>query len=292
MPLVSLPSDDDASAAPVVNEALDKEALFAAIGLGPILAARPTLHKYQIRKAADLPKELRRRVLAFIASDAFKEAKDVPEFDYDATLETVANAQREGGAAHLDDKQSQALLAVAPDMADDFAVQANRILAWANPLMPRETRPAVIGTRPDQPDPTTMADFRRVWQVALDPMSVVDDLEDGSLSDEQVGALAILYPAYYGELRAAVTEEMAAMEGRRGKKWEPDPRKSALLSMVMQTQQSDPELAANVQQMYAQQPDAKPVTAAARRQRGGGAGSASDAATPGQKAAGGVSTAG
>ena len=288
MPLVLLPpleDDHPEELAASDNRMRDVEALFAAVGLGPILAAKPTLHKYQLRAAANLPRELRKRILSFVASDAFAEASDVPDFDYEATLKAVS-------AGKLDDAQAKALLRVAPDFADDFAVQVNKILAWANPLLPRDTRPAVIGDRPAEPDPHSLGDFRRVWNVALDPMIVLDDLADGSLSDEQVAALQLIWPAFYMELRQAITEEMAAMEGRRGKKWEPAPQKAQLLAMIMGTQQTDPELAAAVQAIYAAHPDAAgPATAAARRKSTGSATDALDGATAGQKAAGGVSTA-
>lgn len=284
MPLVSLPPADEEEAAPVANTALDREALFTAVGLGPILAAKPTLHKYQARRAAKLPDELRRRVLAFVASDAFKPGVDVPDFDYGETLRLVSDRE-------LDAKQAQALkVAISdPDLAMDMGVDVARILAWANPLLPRDTRPAVIGTRQADPDAHTTADFRRVWQVALDPMVVLDDLEDGSLSEDQVGALMVVYPEIYKELRQAVTDQMAVMEARKGAKWEPHPQKAALLSMIMQTATTDPDLAATVQGVYAQeeQAQAAPPRRAARTK---GA-SASDAVTPGQKAAGGVSTA-
>lgn len=288
MPLVSLPMpEDDAPAAPAAsdNRMLDIEALFSAVGLGPILAAHPTLHKYQLRAAAALPRELRRRILAFVSSDAFTEGKDVPEFDYDSTLKTVS-------AGRLDDKQSKALLRAVPDFAEDFAVQVNKIMAWANPILPRDSRPAVIGDRPAEPDPHTLADFRRVWQVALDPMIVLDDLADGSLSDDQVSALQLIYPAFYDELRQAITEEMGAMEGRKGKNWEPAPQKAAMLGMIMGTQRLDPEMTAAVQQVYAAHPDAKPMASAAGRRRSSGGGGDIDAATPGQQAGSGMSSAG
>lgn len=283
MPLVSLPPADE-EVAPVANTALDREALFTAVGLGPILAARPTLHKYQAQRAAKLPAEMRRRVLAFVASDAFKPAVDVPDFDYGETLKLVS-------AGELGPEQAQALKKAIPDpdLAMDMGVDVARILAWANPILPRDSRPAVIGTRPADPDQHTTADFRRVWQVALDPTVVLDDLEDGSLSEDQVGALMVVYPEIYKELRQAITDQMAAMEARKGKKWEPDPRKAALLSMIMQTPTTDPDLAATVQGVYAQeaQAQAAPPRRAARTK---GA-SSSDAVTPGQKAAGGVSSA-
>src|SRR5262245_29518655 len=125
MPLITLVRDEDEAGtmSPLANTALDREALFAAVGLGPILAGRPTLHKYQWQKAANLPKEIRRRVLAFIASDAFHPANDVPDFDYGEALKYVS---QDG----LTPKQADALHAKVPDpqMAEDLGVQAIRIL--------------------------------------------------------------------------------------------------------------------------------------------------------------------
>ncbi len=269
---------------------LETESLFAAIGLGPILAAKPTLYKKQLQQAADLPASIRRRILKFIAADAFQPGKDVPEFNYGDTLKTLsASVGAANATGGLNPAQSNALMAVVPDreLAMDMGIRATAILTWANPLLPRESRPAVIGTRPEDPGPNSMADFRRVWQVALDPMVVLDDLEDGSLSDDQVAALALLYPAIYGEIREAIVEQMATMEARRGEQWEPAPQKAQLLKMLRQEQEIDTTLAAAIQQIYAQQP--KPPTAPTKRQGGArGAPAVEDAQTPGQRASGGV----
>jgi hypothetical protein len=264
---------------------LDLESLFSAVGLEPILAGDPTLHKYQVHRAAELPRELRRRILRFMASDAFQPAKDVAPFDYDATLKTVS-------AGELAPAAAAALVAAVPDhdLARDLAGFANKILSWANPIMPREAEQALIGVRQVQPDGGSVADFRRVWQVAADPMAVLDDLEDGSLSDDQVQALALLYPAIYGELKQAIVDEDAVMQSRR-KAWEPSPQKAALLRLLRGEQPSDPELTAAVQAVYgkeAQQAPAPPP----RRSGGARGATAPDALTPGQKASTGASNAG
>lgn len=288
MAMISLVRDEDEAGtmSPLGNPPLDTESLFAAIGLAPILAARPTLHKYQWRKAAGLPEEIRRRILRFISADAFAPANDVAEFDYGETLAQVSKGQ-------LDAAQSRALMAAVPDkeLAQDLGIQATRILTWADGIMPRDMRPSVLGAKPTDPDPHATADFRRVWQVALDPMFVLDELEDGSLSDDQVAALALLYPEIYKEIRQAIADQIAVMEARKGKDWEPAPQKAALLAMLRQEQQIDPELAATVQGVYAVQPDARQGAPAARRRArkaSGGAEGAGEGLTPGSRQAGGV----
>jgi hypothetical protein len=285
MPMVNLPAaePEPGTVSPATsNPALDKEALFTAIGLGPILAAKPTLHKHQWRKAAGLSDEIRKRILSFVASDSFQPANDVPDFDYN---EALGYASQDA----LTPEQAQALNAVLdPELALDLGVQAVRILTWADGVIPRDTAPHVLGARAAEPDRSATADFRRNWHVALDPMFALDELDDGSLSDDQVATLALLYPQVYQEMRQAVTDAMATMEARR-KGWEPAPQKAALLSMLRQEQQIDPQLAAQVQQVYAVQPDARPAPSAARRRaRKTGGGDAGEGLTPGSRAAGGV----
>jgi hypothetical protein len=257
---------------------LDLESLFAAVGLGPILAGTPSLNKGTLRQAANLPRELRKRVLRFMSSDAFQPAHDMPEFDYDQVLRLVSQGK-------LDDAQGRALVAAVPDhdLARDLSGFAGKIFVWANPILPRDTQPGLVGPLPSTPGVGSIADFRRVWQVALDPMSVLDDLEDGSLADDQVMALALLYPAIYGELKQAIVDQDAVMRARR-KTWEPAPQKAALLQMIRGEQQFDPELAAAVQQMYAQ--EQAPPQQGPPPKRGGGGRKAqpSDAMTPGQAA--------
>jgi hypothetical protein len=293
MPMVSLTRTEEeqplapgegGTLSPGTNPALDTEALFAVIGLARVLAGRPTLHKYQWQKAADMPKDIRRRILRFIASDSFSPGNDVPDFDYGETLRHVTQEGHQ-----LTPEQAQALLAVLPDqdMALDLGVQAGRILTWADGIMPRDTEPSVLGARPADPDAHATADFRRVWQVALDPMHVLDELEDGSLADDQVQTLALLYPQIYAEIRQAITDQVAAMEARH-KGWEPSPQKAAMIQMLRQESQIDPDLAATVQQVYAVQPDAQPAPSGARRRaRGKTGGDAGEGLTPGAKAAAG-----
>jgi len=265
-----------------VADPLEIESLLAAIGPQAIYTARPSLHKYQLQEAANLPRELRRRVLAFVASDAFEPANDMPEFDYEKTNKLVSTEK-------LDDRQAQALHRAVPDpqLAHELGLRAELLLAWAHKILPRDTETTPIGVRQSEPSPSAIADFRRVWQVALDPLSVLDDLEDGSLSDDQVATLVELYPAIYAELRQAVVEAVSTMQARRGMTWQPIGTKTALIQMLRQEQQIDPELAATVQAMYAVQPQpAAPPTA--QRRKGGTSTSADDlsAVTPGQKAAG------
>lgn len=254
--------------------------MFAALGLRRILDGTAKLWKHSLQDAAALPAKLRARVLKFMATDKFRDAVDMPDFDYQALLKRFGEGQTA--------EQAQALLKAVPDeeLATDMAARANTMLGWADQQLPRPTTDAQFGAGEVDPDPGALADFRRVWQVACDPMTVLDDLEDGSLSPDQVAALVTLYPAIYAELRLAVTDALATMRARRGPKWEPVTRKAQLLGVLMQQDATDPEMAAEVQQMYAAdaQREAQAVPPPSRARRTSAP--EGDALTPGQKQAG------
>jgi hypothetical protein len=208
-------------------------------------------------------------------------------FDYDQVLRQLSTPADPSGTNTLSPEQAAALFARVPDreLAQDLAIQANRILTWASPLVPRQQENTVMGVEPDEPPPTAVADFRRVWQVAADPMTVMADLEDGSLSEDQVAAVALLYPQLYAEMRQALQDALSAVGARRAKGWEPSPRKADLIGILRQQSATDPGLTAAVQQVYAQQPQQAPQTPP--RPRKSKAGEASADLTPGEKAAAG-----
>lgn len=262
--------------------ALETEAIFTAIGLMPILEARPRLTKYRLANAAATGATLRRRLQRFLGSSTFAEAAEMPKLDYRKILDLVS---QETPTA----EQSRALFAAVPDpdLANDLGLGAGVITKAANALIPREP-PNPITLQPTvDPDPTATNDFARFWQVACDPMAVLADLEDGSLIEEQVATLAQLYPATYAEVRQAANDALTTMIARRGKKWEPDPAKATLIATLLQRDVFDAQLAATVQQSY--MAEAQREAAAAppppRRARQASGAEPGGEQTPGQQAA-------
>jgi hypothetical protein len=230
-------------------DALAIESLMATIGVESILKARPKLPKYAIKRAADYPKKIRRRVLKFLATSEFTEASDYPPLDYRALLELVSAGQTP--------EQAAALFAAVPDheMATDLGIEAGRVITWANTAIPRQSRDSLAGPQVDEPDPQSLAQFQSLWEVACDPMVVLRDLAEGCLTPEQISTVALLYPSLYGEMRQAVTDAMVAMAGRKGRGWEPSDQKAAMVKLLRQEDGSDPTLAAAIQAIYDKQPE-------------------------------------
>lgn len=259
---------------------LEVEAMFAGVGLLPILEAKPRLSQHALQTAADWSKVTRRRILRFLSSDAFDPAADFPPLDYPEVLALVSTGQTPA--------QTQALFAAVPDheLATDMGLLADSILQWANGALPRSPPNPVTNMPVDDPGPAPVADFRRAWNVLCDPRTVLDDLCDGSLIDDQVATLQQLFPALYQDMRAAQAETVATMVSRRGASWEPTPTKAALLATLMQRSDFDPSLSAAMQQVYATEPGQTfPPPAQASR----GAPGVGDMAesTPGNKASAG-----
>jgi hypothetical protein len=258
---------------------LEIETTFTAIGLQAILRAKPRMGRTALRKAAELPNVVRRALLRFVASDSWEPAADLLKIDYRELLPIVS-------AKKLNKVQVDALNAAVPDadLALDLSNKADGILAWANGIIPREPPDPVTGQPTSDPPPGALLDFRRAWQVACDPMSVLADLADGSLFDDQVAVIALHFPETYKVTLVEAEHAIATMVARRGKSWSLGPTKAAYLRTLRQQSDIDPQLTQMMQTAYAadeaQQAQA-PKPRAGAAPKGGG-----QESTPGQQAAG------
>jgi hypothetical protein len=259
---------------------LETEGLFAAIGLQALLDARPKLTKAKFAEAAFLPKRIRRRLTRFLGTDEWSEATDIPDFDYAKVLGQVSEAQiptRE---------QAAALFMAVPDreLAHDLGLMLDNICVTANGLIPREPPNPITDQPVEDPEPAATVDFRRFWQIACDPMTVLNDLEAGNLFDEQVSSLANLYPAIFDDIKQAITEVMAKLVAARGKTWEPNPTKGRLIATLKQQDIFDAPLAAAIQQSYQAEEAAQEQAAPPPPTKAPRSGATSSEATPGQQA--------
>lgn len=258
---------------------LEVESVLAAIGAEAILRAAPTFLRRQFIEAQELPRAMREAFDKFYASEKFEPSEKLPPFDYDEVLDLVK-------AHQLGPEQTEALAQVMPDadMAMELGIEVNRIMTWADSVIPRNPRTSLAGTRMDTPDPESLAAFRTKWQVANDPMVVVRDALEGCLDSDQVSTVALLYPTLYQAMRQAEADARTEAALKRGPEWEPSPEKTAQVLMLRQESQFDPKLAATVQQTYQAQAQKKPAAKPKRK-----AGSDTPDLTPGQKAASGDS---
>lgn len=256
---------------------LELESLLAAIGPEAVMRGRPTLHKYQLQRAADVPRDLRRRMLRYFATDSFALPGDMPAFDLDDVRKLVTAEQTP--------EEAQALAAALPtgDLLTEIGIEANRIRTWGGSAVPKDVP---VAGRLEEPDPGDVSNFRRSWEVATDPMVIMRDLAAGMLSEDQVATVSLLYPALYAEMRQAASDARAATAGRKGKKWEPGPKKTAQLDVLLQADNFDVGMASTVQQVYAAEAQREQQAAPQSPPKRSGGGQ-TEGLTPGERAAAG-----
>lgn len=117
---------------------------------------------------------------------------------------------------------TEGLAQEAPKLASAISAQA---VAGAQYLKGKLPGPAA-GSNPLQPNIDTLgvsdadiAKFARIWETVNNPLSILDDLERGDISREQVEALESVYPRLFAEMRSSILEEL-------GKRKEPLPYES------------------------------------------------------------------
>ena len=264
--------------------ALELETLFAEMGLPSILAGKPRLSKATLTAAATRERDIRRRLLRFLARDAWEPAAEMVAIDYAELLTQLS-------AGKLSPAQVNAVFAVVPDKEDaqEICNMADAVIGWANGLLPRGDADPVTGEVIDEPPKVALLDFRRLWGVAIDPMAVLDDLADGSLTDDEIGVLGQFYPETQKTILSLKQEAVATMVARRGKSWTPTSDKAALLGTLAGTPTINPALAATMQQIYAAQEMAEMQAAPPppKRAPSGGGGADQTEGTPGQQSAAG-----
>lgn len=268
---------------------LETEAVFSAIGLQSILDAKPSLTRETFANAAAQPKRARKALLRFLASDGWDELEDLPEFDYEKTAQQVEPFQERPDKTNwLSPQQVNALFAAVPDheLATDLVAIAEHILQWASAALPKPEVDPVTGQPEGDPAKGDLMDFRRMWAVACEPMSILRDLAQGNLYDDQIKTISELFPETYQDIKtAALAYALPAMVTRRGKNWKPSPSKAAFLATLVGRSGFDAELAQMVQAANAQDAAQQAGPPKARPRAKSSTDSAE--ATPGQKAAAG-----
>lgn len=263
--------------------ALELETVFAEMGLPSILAGKPRLSKATLSSAATRERDIRRLLLRFLSRDAWDPAAEMVAIDYAELLEQLSPGK-------LSPAQVNAIFAVVPDKeeAQELCNMADAVIGWANGILPRGDADPVTGEVVDEPPRVALLDFRRLYGVALDPMAVLADLGDGSLTDDEIGVLGKFYPETQRTILSLKGEAVATMVARRGKSWTPISDKAALLGTLSGTPTINPALAATMQQIYMAQEMAEMQAAPPPPKRApGGGGDDQAAGTPGQQSAAG-----
>lgn len=233
------------------------EALLAVTGLTRALEPGPVyVTMRQAERAGRLDVVIQRALRAAVRGETWDrpERRDIPGHAH--VLELLSGP--------LTDERIEENLSSIDDQAAAEALGAALGRAWgyAQSIVPRRTMTTLVGLESVPPGGLEVARFRRLYQIADDPLVALDDLSRGRLSGDQVGAFAAAYPGLYAEATRLVGGELARQRGELPN-WQP----SRLLAGQLRTLlRQPPDL--SMQAVFASQkpaPRERPAPAAVDR---------------------------
>jgi hypothetical protein len=264
---------------PPPPDPLAVESLVASIGLLPFVSNSITkVHQYQAERAAKVQAEIAAKIHRFLARKEPAEPADLPPFDFEAVVaELDTESEGERDPAHV----VREIAAFGEDN-QDMAVAANlvvqRIKAAVIAKIPRRVRQSLAGPEKMLPPHSDVARFRRLWVVACDPLSVLDDLNEFALSRDQIEVCATLYPLVWGEFFPIAQQQLARRKAVNPK-WQLTHRKEQLLRVLCKQEAPNVPLGQALQAMFkAQAAEAQQPAAGGPAAKGGGASDESSAA--------------
>jgi hypothetical protein len=98
----------------------------------------------------------------------------------------------------------------APNISQQMQVTAARSLSFLQSKIPVRPIPAKPLSAPYEPSVTEMARFNRYYNTVDKPLSVLQSIEAGTLTKEQVEAVATVYPALYTEMKSKLLEKVTS----------------------------------------------------------------------------------
>lgn len=223
------------------------EALAGAIGVEPfVFGTFDQLHKYQVERAALMGHTMDRRVLRFLVRTDPEASADLPNFDFSAVADALTRQPTP--------MESEAVVGAFVDPELGLAVSNTmaRIRAQLFGQLPRRERVSLAGVEHTDPPGSDVARFRRLWTVACDPMSVLDELNEFALSWDQARALKELYPELHARADQAVKTQLSRLRANRSG-FRLLRQKEGQLRVLLQLPPLGIEYAADMQAIYAKQ---------------------------------------
>jgi hypothetical protein len=209
-----------------VNQAIG-ELIIAILGIDPLITKPRPLTQDQRQKIVRMPDLIRRATKrAMVASDTGKEEPSA--FDFHEVNDKLSKVGP--------DTLKEILRVLPPDVGPVTETVLGRVLDFLHQQLPRHVKPSMFGDDEVRPGaPNELRAYARLWEVANDPMVVLNDLAHDRLKIDRVAALETLYPGLYQLILASVTSATSAIKGERPK-WQPDPAKRRQIEILTQAQ--------------------------------------------------------
>lgn len=208
-----------------INQAIG-EVILAVLGLESLISKPRPITVRQREQIVRLPDLIRRATKrAMISSETGKESP--ADFDWKRVNAMLS-------AVHPGDIQ-EILKVLPPDVGPVTADVLGRVLDFLHQQLPRHVSSSMFGDEVRPGAPNEMRAYARLWEVAKDPLIVLDDLAHDRLKLDRVVALETLYPSLYQLVIASVTSAISRTKGDRPQ-WKPDPAKRRQIQLLTQTQ--------------------------------------------------------
>jgi len=137
--------------------------------------------------------------------------------------------------------------------AHDMAVAANvlvqRIRGYLQAKLPKRVHVTLAGPQPGEPPRSDVARFRRLWVIACDPLSILDDLNEFAVSRDQVTGIADLYPTLWGSFWPTIQTQLVRRAGVEPT-YRLTHRKDSLLRVLTKQEAPNYPLARALQQIF------------------------------------------
>lgn len=244
------------------------EDLLAETGLSAYLNDAPVRFGVEMQKRALATRSKMRRALrAFLTGGQdFERARAMEPFRWQRALEQLSNPPDQR-------KLAAKLHGQDPGVATPWVEAAGRAVTYLTGALRRRERVTPTGPQVLPPSDMEIARFRHAWEMAEDPMVLLEALAEGSLSIRMAQTFGALWPDLYAELQQALPELLVTIKGQRpsfelpwprekqaralmGASWGPmledmqasfGREKQAQQNMQPQGQASAPNIAGNVQ---------------------------------------------
>jgi hypothetical protein len=231
------------------------ESAVAAIGMDAFVSRTlRKVHGHHITRAEQMPQEVSRKIHLFLNRTEPAPAADLPPFDF---KQVVTDLESEVRPEHVE--QEVAAFGEAHDMALAVNLQVQRIRSYLQGKIPKRIHMSLAGPEPGDPPRSDVARFRRLWVIACDPLSILDDLNEFAVSRDQVTGVADLYPTLWASFWPTIQHQLVRRAGVEPS-YRLSRRKENLLRVLVKQEAPNYPLARALQQIFAE--DEAALTAA------------------------------
>lgn len=183
------------------------EALLATVGIDRFIGEpKPIRITQELReRALGLPARWDRAIRKFLTADDWAPDSELPPFDFAEVSEALAQE------TSVEDLTERLAGAGDADMALSLATAATAALDYLRLHIPRRGHATATGPKESRPSALETARFRRIFGVVNRPEVVLDDLQEGDLTREQVQTLERVYPELYAFVQRAVVNQLTRL---------------------------------------------------------------------------------